>query len=78
MAFAATPAALPNTSDCYGPLNPNEPNEEYWQKKADMFQGDLEAAKKALCANCAFFDVRKQTLACIAEGIEAEQVVEEV
>jgi len=56
----------------YGPLNPNEPNEEYWQKKADMFQGDLEAAKKALCANCAFFDVRKQTLACIAEGIGQE------
>ena len=31
----------------YGPLNPNEPNEEYWVKKADMFEGDVEAAKKS-------------------------------
>lgn len=56
----------------YGPLNPNEPNEEYWQRKADQFGGDVEAAKKARCGNCAFFDVRQQTLACIAEGIGQE------
>ena len=23
----------------YGPLNPNEPNEDYWKAKADMFGG---------------------------------------
>lgn len=56
----------------YGPLNPNEPNEEYWQKKADMFGGDVEAAKKARCGNCAFFDIRQQTLACIEAGIGEE------
>ena len=56
----------------YGPLNPNEPNEEYWQAKADQFGGDIEAAKKARCGNCAFFDIRKQTLACIAAGIGEE------
>ena len=56
----------------YGPLNPNEPNDAYWEAKANQFQGDVEAAKKALCANCAFFDQRKQTLACIAEGIGQE------
>ena len=53
----------------YGPLNPNEPNEEYWKKKADMFEGDVEAAKKSLCSNCAFFVQTKNMLDCIANGI---------
>ena len=53
----------------YGPLNPNEPNEEYWKKKADMFKGDVESAKKARCGNCAFFVQTKQMLDCIAGGI---------
>lgn len=53
----------------YGPLNPNEPNEEYWVKKAEMFKGDVESAKKALCGNCAFFNQTKTILDCIAEGI---------
>jgi hypothetical protein len=56
----------------YGPLNPNEPNEDYWLAKANQFGGDVESAKKALCGNCAFFDVRKQTLSCIETGIGTE------
>ena len=53
----------------YGPLNPNEPNEEYWNKKADMFGGDIQSAKKALCGNCAFFVKTPSMLDCIAKGI---------
>lgn len=53
----------------YGPLNPNEPNEEYWKKKADMFGGDLSSAKKALCGNCVFFVQTPSMLNCIAGGI---------
>ena len=53
----------------YGPQNPNEPNEDYWKKKAKMFQGDITDAKKALCGNCAFFIQTKEILNCIAEGI---------
>jgi hypothetical protein len=53
----------------YGPLNPNEPNEEYWTKKADMFQGDVESAKKSLCGNCSFFVQTRVILDCIASGI---------
>jgi hypothetical protein len=53
----------------YGPLNPNEPNEEYWVAKAKMFGGDLSAAKKALCGNCAFFVQTPSMLDCISEGI---------
>lgn len=53
----------------YGPLNPNEPNEDYWKAKADMFEGNVEDAKKALCGNCVFFVQTPQILDCIAEGI---------
>ena len=65
---------LENRQECidvanYGPLNPNEPNEDYWKKKGDMFKGDVEAAKKALCGNCAFFVQTKAMLDCIAGGI---------
>ena len=53
----------------YGPENPNEPNEDYWKAKADMFEGGIEEAKKALCGNCAAFIQTRAMLECIAEGI---------
>ena len=53
----------------YGPLNPNESNEDYWKAKGNMFGGDLQSAKKALCGNCAFFVQTQQILDCIASGI---------
>ena len=62
----------------YGPLNPNEPNEAYWETKAKEFGGSIEEAKSARCSNCAFFDIRKQTLDCIAEGIGYEDDPERV
>jgi hypothetical protein len=62
----------------YGPLNPQQPNEEYWTRKANQFGGSVEEAKTALCGNCAFFDVRKKTLDCIAQGIGYEDDPERV
>jgi len=56
----------------YGPLNPNEPNEDYWKRKAEEFKGDVEEAKKALCGNCAFFYRTPKILECIAEGLGEE------
>ena len=56
----------------YGPLNPNEPNEEYWQAKAEQFKGSVEEAKKALCGNCSFFYRTPEILKCIAEGLGEE------
>jgi hypothetical protein len=53
----------------YGPLNPNEPNQEYWQAKADQFNTTVEEAKTSLCGNCSFFVVKKMILDCIAKGI---------
>jgi hypothetical protein len=56
----------------YGPLNPGEPNEEYWQAKADKFNTSVEDAKSATCGNCGFFVRTKSMLACIAAGIGEE------
>jgi len=56
----------------YGPLNPNEPNEDYWKAKAEQFNGSVEEAKKALCGNCSFFYRTPKILECIAEGLGDE------
>jgi hypothetical protein len=54
----------------YGPLNPNLPNNKFWDKKAEMWQlDDVSEAKEALCGNCAAFDITEKTLDCIAKGI---------
>lgn len=58
----------------YGPLNPNEPNEDYWKAKAEQFDSSIEEAKKALCGNCVFFYRTPQILECIASGIDAKGV----
>lgn len=58
----------------YGPLNPNEPNEKFWQGKADMWKLDNpNDAKKSVCGNCAAFDITTKTLDCIAKGIGSEK-----
>jgi hypothetical protein len=62
----------------YGPENPNEPNKEYWKAKADMFEGNIEAAKTALCANCVFFYQTPKILDCIAEGIGGEDAYDAI
>ena len=53
----------------YGPLNPAEPNEEFWQDKADRWNIESVEAKKSICGNCVFFDRRPKTLDCIESGI---------
>ena len=58
----------------YGPLNPNEPNEKFWQAKADMWKLDsIEEAKTSRCGNCAAFDQTNKTIDCIAKGIGNDQ-----
>lgn len=56
----------------YGPLDPNLPNEEYWKAKAAMFNDTVDNAKKALCGNCAFFNVSQKIKDCIATGVGTE------
>lgn len=57
----------------YGPMDPNAPNEEYWQRVADEWNmSDPEQAKSARCGNCAAFDISEDMQDCIARGIGAE------
>jgi hypothetical protein len=65
----------------YGPLNPAEPNDEFWQDKADRWNIEITNAKTALCGNCIFFVRSPKMLDCIEEGIglgnqEAEGSIE--
>jgi starvation-inducible DNA-binding protein len=53
----------------YGPLNPAEPNDEFWQDKGDRWNIEPMEAKKSICGNCVFFDRRPKTLDCIETGI---------
>jgi hypothetical protein len=52
----------------YGPLAPQEPNTEFWAKKAKMWNITAEQAKKAICGNCAAFDVSDKMRECINKG----------
>lgn len=53
----------------YGPLNPAEPNDEFWSAKAEMWSVEVEDAKKSLCGNCAVFVVTTKMRDCIADGL---------
>ena len=53
----------------YGPLNPAEPNEEYWEALGDEWNVDVETAKKQRCGNCAVFIQTPEMKACIENGL---------
>ena len=60
----------------YGPLNPEEPSEDFWAKKAKMWRIPVEEAQTARCGNCAAFIQTPAMLACIEKGIHAEDAQE--
>lgn len=62
----------------YGPLNPAEPNEEFWADKANRWDITPDEAKTALCGNCVFFVRTPRMLDCIAEGLGDEQDAEAI
>jgi hypothetical protein len=55
----------------YGPLNPQEPNEEFWQEKAQRWNVTLQESKKSVCGNCVMFIRTPKMLDCIEGGISA-------
>lgn len=61
----------------YGPLNPEEPNEEYWQELADEWSVDIETAKKQRCGNCAVFVITPSMKECIATGLTGDRSSDE-
>jgi len=53
----------------YGPLNPAEPNEEYWTALGSEWGVDVETAKQQRCGNCAVFIQTPEMLSCIEGGL---------
>ena len=66
----------------YGPVNPKEPNEDYWAKLAKEWDITSGEAKKQLCGNCIMFVRSPRMVACIegalgnAKGNEAMDIVD--
>jgi len=55
----------------YGPLNPKEANEKFWNKKASRWDVDTTEAKKQKCGNCAVFIKTSDMESCIQKGLAA-------
>jgi len=60
----------------YGPLNPDRPDPGFWEKKADMWNTDVETAMSARCGNCSAFDESDVILDCILEGINEDKAAD--
>jgi hypothetical protein len=54
----------------YGPLNPNEPNDEFWDEKGSRWGVSGDEARKSTCGNCVMFIRTPTMLNCIATGLE--------
>jgi hypothetical protein len=61
----------------YGPLNPGEPNDEYWQALGSEWGVDVETAKQQRCGNCAVFIITTSMKSCISEGLTGENQSDE-
>ena len=59
-------------SAAYGPLNPKEPNDKFWQGKADRWDVSIPSAKKQKCGNCILFVRSPRILDCIETGLGNE------
>jgi len=56
----------------YGPLDPSQPNDDYWSSLAGVWEIPVEDAKSTRCGNCAAFDVTSKMQDCIADGIGSD------
>jgi len=56
----------------YGPMNPREPNDRYWQQMAAKWDVPVEEAKTMRCGNCAAFNQTSKMMDCIAQGFGGE------
>lgn len=53
----------------YGPMDPRQPNEQYWRKMGQRWDVPGEEAKTMRCGNCAAFNQKQKMIDCIEEGI---------
>jgi hypothetical protein len=61
----------------YGPANPDLPNDEFWQAKADLFKTSVEQAQTMRCANCSAFVIKEKMRQCIEKGLASMSIKEE-
>lgn len=57
----------------YGPLNPDNANNDFWKKKASRWDVRPSEAKGQLCGNCAAFIKTPRIMKCMEEGLGNEQ-----
>ena len=57
----------------YGPANPELPNKDFWDAKAETWNTDLAQAKSMRCGNCAAFIQTPEMIACITGGMEGNE-----
>ena len=58
----------------YGPMNPNEPNEDYWRKMASKWDTSPEEAKTMRCGNCSAFNKTSEMIKCIEDGLAPDRM----
>lgn len=49
----------------YGPLNPSEPSDKYWEEIAEKWDATKEEAMKSRCYNCVAFDISPRMKDCM-------------
>ena len=60
----------------YGPLNPDYPDVGFWEKKAELWNSDIDTVKTAKCGNCAAFDQTEKIISCMIEGINETKLAD--
>ncbi|NBT32337.1 MAG: hypothetical protein EBT13_10705 [Rhodobacteraceae bacterium] len=58
----------------YGPMDPNLPNRDYWQRMANRWDETPENAKKMRCGNCSAFNQTSKMLKCIEDGLSEDRM----
>jgi hypothetical protein len=58
----------------YGPMNPNEPNDDYWRKMASKWDTSPEEAKTMRCGNCSAFNKTSEMIKCIEDGLAPDRM----
>ena len=60
----------------YGPLNPDAPDPGFWEKKAELWNSDVQTVMTARCGNCAAFDQTNKILNCMIKGINETEAAD--
>ena len=60
----------------YGPLNPDYPDKGFWEKKAELWNSDVETVMTARCSNCSAFDQTNDIINCIIKGINETELAD--